>query len=80
MCGLLESFSESVRVREKHVEKTHIGLWGWLAILKSSEMLQVISEQTSPRTMWFGDEPNGRWWAFTPEADEDREWTPVHNA
>jgi len=31
--------------------------------LKSSEMLQMVSEQTSPSTTWFKDEPNGSWWA-----------------
>jgi len=24
-------------------------------------MLQMVSEQTSPSTVWFGDEPSGSW-------------------
>ena len=24
---------------------------------------QMVSEKTSPSTVWFGDEPNGSWWA-----------------
>jgi len=26
-------------------------------------MLQMVSEQTSPSTVWFVDEPSGSWWA-----------------
>ena len=26
-------------------------------------MLQMVSEPTSPSTVWFGDEPSGSWWA-----------------
>src|ERR1044072_3313179 len=29
-------------------------------------MLQMVSERTSPSTVWFGDEPSGRWWACDP--------------
>lgn len=35
MVDLLGSFLESVRVRTKHTEKTHIGLWGQSTILKA---------------------------------------------
>jgi hypothetical protein len=35
MGDLLRSFSESVRVTTKHVEKTLVGLWGQSAILKA---------------------------------------------
>ncbi|KEH38727.1 hypothetical protein MTR_2g079160 [Medicago truncatula] len=31
--------------------------------LKSYVMLQMVSEQTSSSTLWFGDEPSGSWWA-----------------
>ena len=34
MGDLLGSFSESVRVRPKHVEKTRVGLWGQSMIMK----------------------------------------------
>ena len=30
---------------------------------KQSGMLHLVSEQTSPSTVWFGDEPGGSWWA-----------------
>ncbi|MCI46964.1 hypothetical protein A2U01_0068205, partial [Trifolium medium] len=35
MGDLLGSFPESVLVRTKHAEKTRVGLWGQLAILKA---------------------------------------------
>jgi len=64
MGDLLRSFLVSVPVRTKHAEKTRVGLWGQSTILKADVgMLQVVSEQTSPSTVWFGDEPSGSWWA-----------------
>ena len=29
---------------------------------------KVVSEQTSPSTMWFEDEPSGSWWACNASA------------
>jgi len=40
-------------------------------------MLQVVSEQTSPSTTWFKDEPSRSWWAcnvFTWWACNVRGW------
>ncbi|KEH29429.1 hypothetical protein MTR_4g036630 [Medicago truncatula] len=31
-------------------------------------MLQVISENISPSTTWFWDEPSGHWWACNASA------------
>jgi len=35
MSDLLESFSESMQVRTERAEKTCVGLWGQLTILKA---------------------------------------------
>ena len=41
----------------------------------------MVSEPTSPSTVWFEDEPDGSWWACDiPGTDEGGEWTPVHEA
>lgn len=62
MGAYLKSFSESVQVSIKHVERTRDGLWGQSQYLNSSRMLQLVSEQTSHSTMWFEDEPSESWW------------------
>ncbi|KEH19557.1 hypothetical protein MTR_8g463900 [Medicago truncatula] len=40
-------------------------------------MLQMVSEQTSPSTVWNQAEADGH---VTPKADEGGEWSPVHKA
>ena len=63
MGDLPESFPKSVRVKTKHAEKTR---WfvGSVGNPESSRgCYKMVSEQTSPSTVWFGDEPSGSWWA-----------------
>lgn len=40
-------------------------------------VLQMVSEHTSPSTMWFGNEPSGSCRHVIPEAEDDEEWLHV---
>ncbi|KEH26282.1 hypothetical protein MTR_6g049250 [Medicago truncatula] len=39
----------------------------------SSELLQVVSESTSPSAVWFGDEQSRSWWAYNTQGYRGRE-------
>jgi len=77
MGDLMRSFIESVRVKTKHGEKTRVGLWCQSTILK------VVWDVTSGIRANLSSKISGTNQAeagghVTPEADETREWPPVH--
>jgi len=64
MDDLMRSFTESVRVRTKHVEKIHCDFWGHSTILKAvCDVTSGIKADLSEYDLVQGDEPNGSWWA-----------------
>jgi len=74
MGDLLGSFPISVRMRTKHAERLVLVCRVSQKCLKSSRILQMVSEQTSPSMMWFGDEPSRSCWACNTQG---RQWQGV---
>ena len=58
MGDLLESFLESVWVRIKHTEKSHVGLWEQSLILKAVEEIVEVLEKATYERSWLVEGSN----------------------